>query len=567
MYSGYNGGKKIGINFTGGSRTEVNNSIGNVVWLRIERSAHILTCFYSADGNAWTQVGGNVDVSSMDKSQDNWNEWVGTSVGLYATAATADFDLYSYRYGFVPIKVEGRNNWFGVTYATKTPGRTVTNSATGDWLAMAGVDLGGDNTKTSGIEVSVASASGNASLEIWLDNITGNGTKVATIPIAATGGADTWKNVTASFSASGQHDVYLRWVGGSNSFFVNTIKFLNVVGTPPTVSLTAPTNNSTYTTSETVTLTANAADADGTVSKVDFYDGNTLLGSDITSPYSFSWAGMSAGAHTITAIATDNTGLSATSTAVAVTIQGVQAPYAGTPFPIPGTIQLEEYDLGGNGTAYMDNTPGSDVTPVVNYRTTEDVDIETCTDAGGGYNLGYTAAGEWLEYTVNVQSAGNYDLDIRAAANGDARTISFAMDGTTFANNVAIPNTTGWQTWTTVSVKNIPLTAGKKVMRMTIGATDYVNLNYVQFKASPITGLASDITSSFSISPNPFTNDGLQIRKQGNFNYHISDLSGVMLEKGNADDARLVGMNLAPGVYFISVEQNNATSTYKIVRQ
>ena len=567
MYSGYNGGKKIGINFTGGNRTEVNNSIGNVVWLRIERSAHTLTSFYSADGNAWTQIGGNVDVASMDKSQNNWNEWVGTSVGLYATAATADFDMYSYRYGFVPIKVEGRNNWYGVTYATKTPGRTVTNSATGDWLAMAGVDLGGDNTKTSGIEVSVASASGNASLEVWLDNISGNGTKVATIPIVSTGGADTWKNVTASFNASGQHDVYLRWVGGSNSFFVNTIKFLNIVGTPPTVGLTAPANNSTYTTLESVTLTANAADADGTVSKVEFYDGNTLLESDITSPYSYSWSGMSSGVHTITAVATDNVGLTTTSSAVTVTIQGIQAPYNNIVHPIPGIIQLEEFDLGGNGLAYLDNTPGSEVTPVVNFRTNEDVDLEVCTDAGGGYNLGFATAGEWLEYSVDVEFEGKYDLDIRAAANGDGRMVSMAMDGITFANNVAILNTAGWQTWSTVSVRNILLKAGKQILKLTIGATDYVNLNFVQFKPSTITGLEDEEANSFSIHPNPFYAEGLHVKKQGDFNYRIADISGIVLEKGNGHGEIVVGKNLVQGIYFISIEHNNAISTYKIAKQ
>ena len=232
LYTGYNGGKKIGMNFTG-TKTEVNNTIGNTVWLRIERALHMLTCYYSADGTNWTQLG-TKDITTLDASQHDYNAWVGTSVGVYASALNADFDLYSYRYGFVQIKVVGRNNWFGTTTSNKTPGTVMTNGATGDWLMMAGVDLGSGSNIAGGIEVNLASASGNASLEVWLDNISGNGTKVATIPITATGGADTWKNVTSTFNASGQHDVYLRWVGGSNSFFVNTIKF-NTGGTVTTV--------------------------------------------------------------------------------------------------------------------------------------------------------------------------------------------------------------------------------------------------------------------------------------------------------------------------------------------
>lgn len=565
LYSGYNGSKKIGINFTGGSVTEVNNAIGNVVWLRVERAAHILTGFYSADGITWTQIGGNVDVSSMDKTQTDYNKWVGTSIGLYAKAATADFDMYSFRYGFIPIRVEGRNNWYGATYANKTPGRTVTNSATGDWIAMAGVDLGGENTKTSGVQVNVASASGNASLEIWLDNISGNGTKVATIPISATGGADTWKTVSASFTASGQHDVFLRWVGGANSFFVNTIKFLNVVGTPPTVSLTAPTNNSTYTTLQTVSIAATATD-DGSVSKVEFYDGNTLLGSVVSSPYTFSWTGMKAGVHTLTAIATDNAGLTTTSTAISVTIQGVQAPYNSSAFPIPGTIQFEEFDQGGNGLAYLDNTPGSDVTPVVNYRTTEDVDIESCTDAGTGYNIGYATAGEWLEYTVNVQTAGNYDMELRVACSGDGRTVSLAMDGTTFANNIAIPNTAGWQAWQTVSVKNIPLTAGQKVMRVTIGATDYVNLNFVKFSPSTVTALEIDEINKPIISPNPFESN-FKLEYGNEFSYKILDMSGKVVLQGDSFGETLLGDSLHSGIYILQVTNGSNSFTYKISKK
>jgi hypothetical protein len=334
----------------------------------------------------------------------------------------------------------------------------------------------------------------------------------------------------------------------------------------PVVTFTSPADNASFTQGTAITLTATATDADGSIASVKFYDGTTLLTTDNASPYTYSWTGATVGSHTVKAVATDNSG-NTTEAVITIKVNVPQGPYSGTAFPIPGTIQLEEFDKGGNGIAYMDNTAGSAVTPVVNYRTDEDVDIETCTDAGGGYNLGYTTAGEWLEYTVNVQSAGNYDLDIRAAASGDARTVSFAMDGTTFANNVAIPNTAGWQTWTTVSVKNIPLTAGQKVMRMTIGATDYVNLNFVKFTPSTITGLESDENASFSIFPNPFTSEGLHIKKQGDFNYRISDISGVVQENGNANGDNVVGKNLAPGVYFISIEHNNTSSTYKIVRQ
>jgi len=88
----------------------------------------------------------------------------------------------------------------------------------------------------------------------------------------------------------------------------------------PTVSLTSPTNNATFTAPATVSIAATASDADGTISKVEFYNGSTLLFSDATSPYSYSWANVAAGTYSITAKATDNAGGVKTSTAVNITV-------------------------------------------------------------------------------------------------------------------------------------------------------------------------------------------------------------------------------------------------------
>jgi len=247
----------------------------------------------------------------------------------------------------------------------------------------------------------------------------------------------------------------------------------------PAVVFTSPESGMSFTSGTSINLTASASSPNG-INKVSFYDGSTLLITDNTAPYSFNWTNAIAGNHTLKAIATDNQGKTAEAV-VTIKVNVPQGPYKGTAHVIPGTIQLEEYDLGGNGVAYSDDSPGSSVTPVVNYRTEEDVDIENCTDAGGGYNLGYTTAGEWLEYTADVTKAGTYDMSLRIACSGDGRTVSVAVDGKNIASNIAIPNTAGWQNWQTLTLKDINLTAGQKIMRVTIGATDFVNMNYVTF--------------------------------------------------------------------------------------
>src|SRR6188768_2631621 len=73
---------------------------------------------------------------------------------------------------------------------------------------------------------------------------------------------------------------------------------------------------------------------------------------------------------------------------------------------VPGTIQAEDFDDGANGVAYRDTSAGNSGGQ---YRAT-DVDIELSSDSGGGYDVGWVSAGEWLNYTVDVAAAGTYDI-------------------------------------------------------------------------------------------------------------------------------------------------------------
>jgi O-glycosyl hydrolase len=293
----------------------------------------------------------------------------------------------------------------------------------------------------------------------------------------------------------------------------------------PSVTLTSPVVGENFTTSDTITLRATATVASGSISKVEFFNGTTKLGEDASAPYSYSWTNVAAGTYSITAKVTDSNGKTASSSPISIKVNVPQGPYNGTWHTIPGKIELEHFDVGGNGFAYMDSSPGSEVSPTVNFRADEDVDIENCTDVGGGYNIGYTLAGEWLEYSVDVKTPGTYDLDLRVAANGDNRTLSLSMDGVTIANNIAIPNTGGWQIWQTIKVKDLNLTTGKKVMRLTIGATDYVNLNYVTFaltkelKQEPYNGIASSIPGRIEAEHYDLGGEGLayhEVNTNGN---------------------------------------------------
>jgi len=299
----------------------------------------------------------------------------------------------------------------------------------------------------------------------------------------------TWIGGTGLISNTGVEKSAMTWLKQYVAGKTNVgYPFASIPGTcdgAPVISITLPTANQTYTAPATVSIAATATAGTGkTISKVEFYNGTTKLGEDATSPYTYSWTNVAAGTYSITAVATDNTGAKTTSAAVSIKVNVAKGPYGGTAPNIPGKIEFENFDVGGNGVGYLDNTPGTSVPSPPAFRTDEDVDIETCTDAGGGYNIGYATAGEWLEYSVNVVTAGTYTLTLRVACQGDGRTLSVAANGVTIANNVAIPNTGGWQTWQDVVIPNITLTAGAQVIRVTIGATDYINLNYMTFAAA-----------------------------------------------------------------------------------
>jgi len=109
---------------------------------------------------------------------------------------------------------------------------------------------------------------------------------------------------------------------GVDGFSQGTVTVtVNGVNMPPTVSITFPTNNSTFITPASFTMTADAADADGTVTQVEFRETNLgSLAIDTTTPYSVDLSNLPAGNYTFTAIATDNSGTSTTSSPVNITV-------------------------------------------------------------------------------------------------------------------------------------------------------------------------------------------------------------------------------------------------------
>lgn len=139
-------------------------------------------------------------------------------------------------------------------------------------------------------------------------------------------------------------------------------------------------------------------------------------------------------------------------------------------------LEAENFDQGGPDLAYLDtdsiNQGGA-------YRS-EDVDIQPTTDTGGGFNVGWIEAGEWLEYTIEVAAAGTYQLRFRTArAPAGSSTLRVLVGGVDKTGNVRIPRTVGSQTWTTVTTTGVSLEAGIQTLRVETVVGGF-NLNWIE---------------------------------------------------------------------------------------
>jgi endoglucanase Acf2 len=199
------------------------------------------------------------------------------------------------------------------------------------------------------------------------------------------------------------------------------------------------------------------------VTKVEFFDGLTSIGEDITAPFEMKAENLSIGIHSLYAKVFVNNNFNLTNT---LKVQvGEQVPYLGTPISIPGTIEAGLYDKfeGGVGQniSYVDTSIGNNG----DFRTEEDVDAESNTQEG--VVVGWIGAGEWMEYTIDVQTAGVYDLSFRYASGNSSGggPFYFEIEGNKISPDISVPNSNDWTSWATKSVSDIQLTKGEQVLR------------------------------------------------------------------------------------------------------
>jgi large repetitive protein len=132
---------------------------------------------------------------------------------------------------------------------------------------------------------------------------------------------------------------------GQSATRPNAFTYMN---TPPTVSLTSPANGASFVAPASITVSAAAADNDGTIARVDFYSGATLIGTDSTSPFQIVWGNVAVGSYSITAAARDNAGATTSSNDASITVN----------LPPPNLVSIapNSGSLGGGNSVTLTGT-------------------------------------------------------------------------------------------------------------------------------------------------------------------------------------------------------------------
>ena len=187
--------------------------------------------------------------------------------------------------------------------------------------------------------------------------------------------------------------------------------------------------------------------------------------------------------------------------------------------PIPGVINAVDYDIGHGGATYHDldlmRVDGRDGVGNQGYEYRNDgVDIEKSMDPEGfAYNVGWIETTEWLTWTVQIDTAGTYDVEIRVAAdaadNGGA--FSLWLDNERLGGNITVPVTGGWQTWDSVWLRDATLPAGEHILRLNVRNGGF-NVNRMRFTLKEATAAeqADEIPEGMRLEgayPNPFSGE------------------------------------------------------------
>ncbi len=242
----------------------------------------------------------------------------------------------------------------------------------------------------------------------------------------------------------------------------------------------------------------------------------------------------------------------------------VRAPFNDTLHVIPGIIEAEDFDKGGEGFTYHDSNK---LNLAGQYRPDEGVDIYD--RLGEGYHVGNTLAGEWLEYSVNILTEGWYNVSAHIATyNGGGK---FQIDVDTISSGPITVKASNSPLNTLPNSTKMYLYSGKQIMRFTILETPSFNIDKIEFELATNTmPLISQQTLGFTVYQNK--TKALVIQQKPGTELHqlsIYNLNGKLIKsilKPKISE-KISGDEFIPGLYIVRGISKRKQFSEKIIIQ
>jgi aryl-phospho-beta-D-glucosidase BglC (GH1 family) len=234
-------------------------------------------------------------------------------------------------------------------------------------------------------------------------------------------------------------------------------------------------------------------------------------------------------------------------------------PFHGVPISIPGVVEAEDFDIGGQGFTYHDadaaNIPGK-------YRPDEGVDIYD--RLGDGFHVGNAVPGEWMEYSLDVKSEGWYNVTTSIAALQGGGTFQIKVD--TVLSEIITVKSSNSALNTLPHSTRMYLKAGEQIMRFSILSSPSYNIDKMIFdlatSANPTTA-----SNEFAAYQNQHKELVIQFTGKKPESIYLYNISGTLMytEKNLFSETRFPAGSLPAGVYLIRCNYETGIQTQKII--
>lgn len=445
----------------------------------------------------------------------------------------------------------------GITY--------VGDTQNGEWLKY---DVNVLNTGDHDFEFLYAAENTGALVSMELDGVL----IFDNFSLPQTGGATNFQSTTKFLISltKGLHELKINVQNGGFSLDKLQITYLPPLEVPTFVT---PKNIDNIEPGNNIKVTATTTLAPANIANMALYINNNLVRSISSAPFTWGNTGqndvllenIASGTYILKLVLTDFRNRT-TETSITVTSNNYPTrPFSGSPHPVPGTIQLEDYDFGGQGFAFSDTTVGNQG---MVYRTQsgDDVDISV---GGTNYVLN-VAPNEYTRYTINVDETGQYEMIVnyrtfsttsKALAAyvlpkdlSSSRELFFDRGNSTTSGIIRSENESGSVVFLNYKSTIFNLNAGVSVLefRIPTGGNgpnyDYITLN----KAGTLSSnTIPSLVDNFIVYPVPNNTGRFHLNKQ--LNWKVYSVLGVEITEGSG---ALVDISkFSKGIYLLKTEE------------